>query len=186
MIKTKIGTMELEHPIFNASGPLCTTKEQLLALAQSKSSAIITKTCTLEQRDGNQKPKYYETELGSINSNGFENLGYKAYMQLAPEIKAQAPQKPFIVSTAGMTYEDNITMVKELSSVREIDAIELNMSCPNIPGKPQIGYDVEMSDKLLADVTSVCTKPLGVKLPPYFDFIHFEKMAVVLKSIIVH
>jgi dihydroorotate dehydrogenase (fumarate) len=180
--KTTIGSVNFVHPIYNASGPLCTTRDHLVALGMSSSSAIITKTCTIEQRDGNPHPKYFETSRGSINSNGFENLGYKAYIQLAGEMKKKFPHKPFIVSTSGMKYDENITLVNELSTVDAIDMIELNMSCPNLVGKPQIGYDFEMSEKLLSDVFDVCKKPLGVKLPPYFDFVHYEKMAKVLKG----
>lgn len=50
--------------------------------------------------------------------------------------------------------------------------VELNLSCPNVPGKPQIAYDFETTE-ILTEVFSYFTKPLGVKLPPYFDIVHF-------------
>jgi dihydroorotate dehydrogenase (fumarate) len=60
--------------------------------------------------------------------------------------------------------------------------IELNLSCPNIPGKPQTGYDFERTNEVLKQVSSFYTKPLGVKLPPYFDMVHFEMMAEILNQ----
>lgn len=182
MINGMISGVRFDSVIWNASGPRCTTKEELMALGGSSVGAMVTKTTTLDPREGNPKPKYYDATWGSINSNGFENLGYKTYIELSSQMKQAFPHKPFIVSTSGMKYEDNITMVRELSLVPSIDMIELNMSCPNIVGKPQIGYDFEASVRLLRDVFAVCKKPLGVKLPPYFDFVHFDKMASVLKQ----
>ncbi|MDN6436809.1 MAG: dihydroorotate oxidase, partial [Lactococcus sp.] len=60
--------------------------------------------------------------------------------------------------------------------------VELNLSCPNVPGKPQMAYDFEDTEKLLTEIFSFYTKPFGVKLPPYFDFMHFDKIAAVLNQ----
>ncbi|HEY6973194.1 MAG TPA: dihydroorotate oxidase, partial [Nitrospiraceae bacterium] len=56
------------------------------------------------------------------------------------------------------------------------DLIEVNLSCPNIPGKPQIGYDAEASERLLKRLRRIITVPMGVKLPPYFDPAHHKVM----------
>jgi dihydroorotate dehydrogenase (fumarate) len=63
------------------------------------------------------------------------------------------------------------------------DLIEVNLSCPNIPGEPQIGYDAEASERLLRRVRSVVSVPMGVKLPPYFDPAHQDKMARVIRGV---
>ncbi len=52
---------------------------------------------------------------------------------------------------------------------------ELNLSCPNVPGKPQIAYDFETTETILREVFTYFTKPLGIKLPPYFDIVHFDQ-----------
>ncbi|MEK7264171.1 MAG: dihydroorotate oxidase [Bacteroidota bacterium] len=166
--------------ILNASGALCTTGEELEAIGNSHSGAILTKSCTLEPRTGNPEPRYIKLPFGSINSMGIPNFGYKFYGSIAKEMKQYG--KPYIVSVSGLTLQDNITIVEELSSVAEIDMLELNLSCPNIPGKPQVGYDFEMTKKMLAEVFAVNAKPLGVKLPPYFDFVHFEIAASILNE----
>lgn len=178
MLKSKIGNIKLENCIFNASGPLCTNKEELLNLEKSFSGAILTKSCTLESRVGNPEPRYFDTECGSINSMGLPNLGYQFYSEMASQIK----EKPYIVSVSGMTPDDNIRILEQLNSVDGISAIELNLSCPNLPGKPQMAYDFRETDDFLYKVCKDLRKPLGVKLPPYFDFIHFEKMAAILNN----
>ena len=61
----------------NASGALCVTHEELTALGRSRSGAIVTKSMTVEARQGNPLPRYYGFSGGSINSMGLPNLGYR-------------------------------------------------------------------------------------------------------------
>lgn len=171
--------MPLQHPIFNASGPKCTTFEELKALGESAASVILHKSCTLEPRQGNPEPRYVDLELGSINSMGLPNLGYAEYLKMMPRLKTFG--KPVISSVSGLYLSDNITIVRELNETL-VDAIELNLSCPNLVGKPQVGYDMEQSDAVLEAIMAISKKPLGVKLPPYFDFVHFEQMAAILNK----
>ncbi len=177
---TEIAGIKIEPCIFNASGPRCVTFEELETIAKSKSGAIMTKSCTLEPRIGNPEPRYHENSLGSINSMGLPNLGYKKYAEFSKKLKKY--KKPYIVSVAGLTLQDNIIIVEYLSKFKDIDAIELNLSCPNIPGKPQIAYDFVASDHMLKEVLKVNSHIIGVKLAPYFDFVHFEQMARILKK----
>ncbi|MFP4097953.1 MAG: dihydroorotate oxidase [Alphaproteobacteria bacterium] len=179
-LSTNFAGMDLETCIFNASGPLCATEKELDAIGKSAAGAILAKSATLEYREGNPEPRYYETDWGSINSMGLPNEGYEYYAAYAQ--KAKAHNKPYIVSVSGMGFEDNTTMVEALADNEHVDAIELNLSCPNVPGKPQAGYDFEQSRTLLEKVFKVARQPLGVKLPPYFDIPHFEMMAEILND----
>jgi dihydroorotate dehydrogenase (fumarate) len=133
---------------------------------------------TLEPRQGNPEPRYYSFPGGSINSMGLPNLGYKAYAELIPELKKFG--KPVVASVAGLCEDDFPTIAATINAAKP-DLIEVNLSCPNIPGKPQIGYDPEASERLLKRVRKVITVPMGVKLPPYFDPAHHAIMAPVLK-----
>lgn len=66
-----------------------------------------------------------------------------------------------------------------------VAAIELNVACPNIPGKPVIAYDFEQLEEVLRAVTShraFGKKPLGVKLAPYFDMPHFKRAAEIINK----
>lgn len=177
-LRAELCGIPLENCFSNASGAHCVTEQELLALAQSSAGFVVSKSCTLEPRQGNPEPRYYDTPLGSINSMGLPNLGYQFYGTIAPDIAAR---KSYIVSVSGMKPEDNITIIRHFAQIPEIAAIELNLSCPNLVGKPQVGYDCAASEALLTQALAAANgKPLGCKLPPYFDFIHFEQMAEIL------
>ena len=161
----------------NASGALCVTREELLVLGRSRAGAIVTKSMTVEARQGNPGPRYYGFPGGSINSMGLPNLGYKAYVELIPELKGFG--KPVIASIAGLCEDDFPTIAQAINDAKP-DLIEVNLSCPNIPGKPQIGYDADASERLMKRVRKIITVPMGVKLPPYFDPAHHKLMGDVI------
>ena len=161
----------------NASGALCVTREELLALGGSRAGAIVTKSMTVEARQGNPLPRYYGFPGGSINSMGLPNLGYHAYAELIPELKRFG--KPVIASIAGLCEDDFPTIAQVINGAKP-DLVEVNLSCPNIPGKPQIGYDADASERLMKRVRKVITVPMGVKLPPYFDPAHHQLMGDVI------
>lgn len=180
LITTKIANSVLPSCIYNASGPLCTSKDELHAIGKSKAGAILSKSATLEKRLGNETPRYVDTQWGSINSMGLPNEGYEYYAAFAQE--ADAYDKPYFMSVSGFSLEENVQIIKALEECQNIAGIELNLSCPNLPGKPQTGYDFEQSRHMLEAVFAVAEKPIGVKLPPYFDMPHFEMMADVLNN----
>ncbi len=176
-LSTTIAGVQLPSCFMNASGALCVTREELLAIGRSRAGAIVTKSMTVEPRQGNPTPRYYGFPGGSINSMGLPNLGYRAYAELIPELKRFG--KPVIASVAGLC-EDDFPTIAEVINASRPDLIEVNLSCPNIPGKPQIGYDAEASERLLTRVRKIITVPMGVKLPPYFDPAHHKLMGDVI------
>lgn len=176
-LSTTIAGVTFPSCFMNASGALCMTREELLALGRSRAGAIVTKSMTVEPRNGNPEPRYYGFPGGSINSMGLPNLGYLAYAELIPELKQFG--KPVIASIAGLCEDDFLTMARVINQANP-DLIEVNLSCPNIPGKPQIAYDPVDSERLLKRVRPLITVPMGVKLPPYFDPAHHAVMAEVI------
>ena len=141
------------------------------------------KSCSPLPREGNPEPRYMEVELGSINSIGLANHGYKKYIEYAAELKKEFPNKPIVASIVGFSHEDFIELVTAFQLDQNVDVLEVNLSCPNVIGKPQIAYDFEGSDILLKKIFSIPgSKPIGLKLPPYFDPIHTQMMAEVLKK----
>ncbi len=179
-LSTTIARVHFSTCLMNAAGALCVTQEELETLGRSRSGAIVTKSMTPVFRQGNPEPRYYSFPGGSINSMGLPNLGYPAYARIIPELRRFG--KPVIASIAGLSPVDFLEAAQAVTSVRP-DLIEVNLSCPNIPGKPQIGYDVEASRELLLQVKDVLTVPLGVKLPPYFDPVHHEAAAGMLQEV---
>ncbi|MGH7252812.1 MAG: dihydroorotate oxidase [Nitrospiraceae bacterium] len=177
-LTTTIAGVRFPSCFMNAAGARCVTRDELEALGRSRTGAIVTKSMTVEPRSGNPEPRYHGFPTGSINSMGLPNLGYLAYARIIPELRKFG--KPIIASVAGFVEEDFVKIARVIDESRP-DLIEVNLSCPNVPGEPQIGYDAEASERLLSKVRKVVSVPLGVKLPPYFDPAHQEKMVGVLK-----
>lgn len=177
---TSIAGVRFPSCFMNAAGARCVTREELETLGRSRAGAIVTKSMTLEPRQGNPEPRYYAFTNGSINSMGLPNLGYRAYAALIPELRRFG--KPIVASVAGFGEEDFVTIATAINASKP-DLIEVNLSCPNIPGEPQIGYDADVTERLLKRVRKVVTTPMGVKLPPYFDPAHQDKMAQILDRV---
>ncbi len=182
----------LQSCVFNASGVWCTELEQLQAVMSSYyTGAVISKSCTLNSRVGNTRPRYYDkissVPLCSINSMGIPNHGIDYYLNASNVLDRPSPAKPFILSISGLDIAENMTLFNHTEThSNRVDAIEFNLSCPNIIGKPQTGLDFEAMDNTLRKVFELypskpCgAKSVGLKLPPYFDFAHFQKAIEVI------
>lgn len=169
------------NPFMNASGVHCMTTTELVELEQSNAGAFITKSCTLNERAGNPEPRYFDVPLGSINSMGLPNRGFDYYLDYALNYEKQQTQ-PLFFSIAGMSAAENLEMLTLIEKSDFQGITELNLSCPNVPGKPQLAYDFEATEDLLQQVFARFTKLLGIKLPPYFDLAHFDQMAEILNQ----
>ena len=107
------------------------------------------------------------------------------YLDLSSEAKETLTQynKPYIISISGLSLQDNLEMLTRALQASFVTAIELNLACPNIPGKPIIAYDFEQFEEVLLQITShklYHTKPVGIKLAPYFDMPHFERVISII------
>ncbi len=181
MLETNFANNLFKNPFMNASGVYCMTVEEMDQLAKSEAGAFITKSATIAQRKGNPKPRYRSLDLGSINSMGLPNEGIDYYLDYALQ-KQEEQDVPIFFSIAGMSPDENIQMLEKIEKSSFKGITELNLSCPNVPGKPQAAYDFEATDAILARIFAFFKKPLGIKLPPYFDLAHFDAMADVLNK----
>ncbi|WP_267626914.1 dihydroorotate oxidase [Enterococcus faecium] len=183
-LETTFANHIFANPLMNASGVHCMTTQELDELAHSEAGAFITKRCTINERKGNPEPRYFDVPLGSINSMGLPNLGFSYYLEyaLAYEKVQENQNQPLFFSIAGMSVQENLEMLEKIEKSGFNGITELNLSCPNVPGKPQLAYDFEATYETLKEVFSIFSKPLGIKLPPYFDFAHFDQMADILNQ----
>ncbi|KXS07733.1 dihydroorotate oxidase [Enterococcus faecium] len=183
-LETTFANHIFANPLMNASGVHCMTTQELDELAHSEAGAFITKSCTINERKGNPEPRYFDVPLGSINSMGLPNLGFSYYLEyaLAYEKVQENQNQPLFFSIAGMSVQENLEMLEKIEKSGFNGITELNLSCPNVPGKPQLAYDFEATYETLKGVFSIFSKPLGIKLPPYFDFAHFDQMADILNQ----
>ena len=139
----------------------------------------------MEEQTGNPLPRTFQADgKGSLNSEGLPNKGIDYYIsQNTIEESMGESGKPYFVSISGHNLADNLDMLKKIDKVSGISGVELNLACPNVIGHPIIAYDFEQMDSVLSAVAKLkLKKPLGVKMPPYFDGPHFEQAAKVLNK----
>ncbi|WP_415771195.1 dihydroorotate oxidase [Neisseria sp. CP9] len=178
-LRTKIAGFSFDNCLMNAAGVACMTVEELEEVRQSAAGSFVTKTATLEARAGNPEPRYRDVPLGSINSMGLPNQGIDYYLDYLLSLQESQPERTFFLSLVGMSPDETHTLLKKVQNSGFKGITELNLSCPNVPGKPQIAYDFEATERILGEAFGYFDKPLGIKLPPYFDIVHFDQAAEV-------
>ena len=153
--KTQIAGFEFDNCLMNAAGVACMTTEELEEVKNSVAGTFVTKTATLEFRAGNPEPRYQDVPLGSINSMGLPNQGLDYYLNYLLELQETDPDRTFFLSLVGMSPEETHTILKKVQDSDFKGLTELNLSCPNVPGKPQIAYDFDTTDRILSEVLPI-------------------------------
>jgi dihydroorotate dehydrogenase (NAD+) catalytic subunit len=161
--------IQLAHPIVNGSGTFDAIAARRAfgdALLESfPFAAFVSKTVTLEPRQGNPPPRLWELGAGMINSIGLPNKGLQGYLAEDLPRLAELPV-PLIVNVMGFTREEVATLVAAFAEREEVAALELNVSCPNVETGLLIGAEPSETAALLDAVRSLTAKPLIVKLTP--------------------
>jgi len=150
-----------------ASGTFGYAEEFADFLDLKQLGAIVSKTITLRSRQGNLPPRTCETPAGLLNSIGLENPGLEVFLKEKLPVlkKIGVPVIVSIASEAGQ--EEFVEIASRLDKIKEIAAIELNISCPNIRGKPLlISQDAGATYNLVKAVRKITSKPLIAKLSP--------------------
>jgi dihydroorotate dehydrogenase (NAD+) catalytic subunit len=143
-------------PLLNASGCL----DALAAPEAARQlDAFVTKTVTPLPREGNPPPRIAEMESGMLNSIGLQNPGIEAFLESALPRLGQLGV-PIWVSVGGFSAEDYAAVCEQLDDRGEIEAIELNLSCPNVEEAP------ETAAELVAAARLATRKSLYAKLSP--------------------
>ena len=178
--QTQIAGSVFANCIMNASGVYCHSAHELDAVQQSTAATFVTKSATLAPRAGNPEPRYCTVPFGSINSMGLPNHGLAYYLDYVSQAQRDFPGKSYFLSITGFNVEEDLALIRQVQASDFAGIVELNLSCPNVPGKPQTGYDFEAVARILEAVFALYQAPLGIKLPPYFDLIHFDEIAAIL------
>jgi dihydroorotate dehydrogenase (NAD+) catalytic subunit len=161
--------LELAHPIINGSG----TFDAIAArrafgdelLERFPFSAFVSKTVTLEPRQGNPPPRLWEVAGGLMNSIGLPNKGLDGYLEHDLPALAALPV-PLIVNVMGFSREEVGQLVEAFAERAEVSALELNVSCPNVETGLVMGADPDETARLVTRVRPLTDKPLIVKLTP--------------------
>lgn len=128
-LSVKIGKLKLKNPVMAGSGTFGEEYGELVDIR--KLGAYVAKTITLLLRTGNPPPRVAETASGMLNSIGLENKGAEYFIkEILPSIKRY--KVPVIVSIAGDDAGNFAKLARALEGAGGVDAIELNLSCPNL------------------------------------------------------
>jgi dihydroorotate dehydrogenase (NAD+) catalytic subunit len=156
--------IKFKNPVFTASGTFGYGYEIADLIPLKKLGAIITKTITIEAKEGNPSPRIAETECGMLNSIGLQNIGIRAFVK-EPLEKLKKIGVPIIVSIAGACVEDYVQTIEILNQYNGISAIELNLSCPNLQ-KQIICHDINLTHQIINSVKKISKFPIIAKLSP--------------------
>jgi dihydroorotate dehydrogenase (NAD+) catalytic subunit len=167
LLKNDFCGLTLNSPIVLLSGCVGFGEEytRIEGFSNRDVGAIVLKGTTLEPRLGNPPHRVYETPAGMLNAIGLQNPGVdKVVDEILPGLDFSETR--FMANVCGSTIEDYAAVTKRFDD-SPIDAIEINISCPNIKeGGVSFGNYPEMSAKVVAACRSQTGKPILAKLSP--------------------
>lgn len=172
--------LELKNPIMPASGCFGFGREYSQFYDLGKLGAVIMKAATGEERKGNPTPRVAETDSGMLNAIGLQNPGVEAIVENEIPFLEQF-DVPIIANVAGSTLEEYVLVTEKLQKAKNLAAIELNISCPNVKeGGIQFGIDPSMAAEVTRLVKAASHVPVYVKLSP--NVTNIVEMAVAIEA----
>ena len=161
-----LGKLVLSNPVIAASGTFGYGLEYIEFLDLNDLGGFSTKGLSLKPKSGNPVPRVIETASGMLNAIGLENIGLDAFLsEKLPLLKMYKTR--IIVNFFGETIQQYEEMALALSKEERIDALEMNVSCPNVEeGGLQFSSDPEILREVVDAVRKVTDKFLIVKLSP--------------------
>lgn len=165
-MRVRIGALELRNPVMTASGTFASGKEYADFVDLSRLGAVVTKGVSMKPWAGNASPRIAETASGMLNSIGLQNPGVEAFC--AKDLPWLATQDvPVIVNVSGHSLAEYVAVAERLDSESAVDALEVNISCPNVDeGGMAFGTDCTSAADVTRAVRAVTSKTLIVKLSP--------------------
>ncbi|MEX0774786.1 MAG: dihydroorotate dehydrogenase [Phycisphaeraceae bacterium] len=182
--------LRLANPMMTASGTCGYCFEYSDFVDLSRLGAFVTKSITLEARKGNEAYRIVETRGGMLNAIGLANVGMEVFLkEKLPQLRqlraGKASPDPakipgasqslsvgvgprIIVNVAGHSFDDYVTTTGAVAAEEGVDAIELNVSCPNVKDGLTFGTNPDMLRELVKQVRGAMKREvkLIVKLSP--------------------
>ena len=166
MKSIKTAGLIFANPFIAASGTFGYADSYLDFYHPDLLGGFVLKGISLEPRKGNPPMRIIETPSGMINAIGLENIGIERL------IKDKIPFIETLHSVAianlyAETKDDFIKLTEKINEIKRIDAIEINISCPNVKsGGMQFGVSPKMTEYLTKNIKKISSKPVIVKLSP--------------------
>lgn len=161
-----IGGLNLKNPVLTASGTFGYGEEFADFIDLNRLGGFIIKGTTINHREGNPYPRMAETPSGMLNAVGLQNKGVDYFIEnIYPRIKDV--DSHVIVNVSGATIDDYVAVCEKLAPLDKINAIEVNISCPNVKqGGMAFGTTCEGASQVTKAVRKAFPKTVIIKLSP--------------------
>lgn len=165
-LNVNIGNLSLKNPVLTASGTFGYGEEFSDFIDLNKLGGFIVKGTTINHREGNPYPRMVETPSGMLNAVGLQNKGVDYFIdQIYPRISGIDSE--IIVNVSGASIDDYVAVCEKLAPLDKINAIEVNISCPNVKqGGMAFGTTSSGAAQVTKAVRAAFPKTLIVKLSP--------------------
>jgi dihydroorotate dehydrogenase (NAD+) catalytic subunit len=161
-----IGGLKLKNPVMTASGTFGYGNEYADFIDLNRLGGFIVKGTTLEPRQGNDYPRMVETPSGMLNAVGLQNKGVDYFIEHIYPTLLQYDSE-IIVNVSGACIDDYVKTAEKLQPLERINAIEVNISCPNVKsGGMAFGTTTDGAAAVTEAVRRAFNKTLIVKLSP--------------------
>lgn len=158
--------LKLKNPVLTASGTFGYGHEYSPFIDLNRLGGFIVKGTTLEPRQGNQSPRMVETPSGMLNAVGLQNKGVDYFIShIYPTLLDFNSE--IIVNVSGAKLEDYVAVAQKLAPLEKINAIEVNISCPNVKaGGMAFGTSAAGAATITEAMRKAWPRHLMVKLSP--------------------
>ncbi len=165
-LRVSLGRLSLRNPVMTASGTFGYAREFAQLVNLHRLGAVVVKGISLRPRPGNPPPRVVETACGMLNAIGLENVGLQGFLAGKMEF-LRGINSRIIVNILGDSVEEYGLLAEKLTGVGGIDALEVNISCPNVKkGGVAFGTDPVMAAEVTRTVCARTDLPVIVKLSP--------------------
>ncbi|MBI2996253.1 MAG: dihydroorotate dehydrogenase [Candidatus Melainabacteria bacterium] len=165
------GPVKLKNPVLLASGTCGVAAREFLPYFNlNELGGIVTKSLSIEPRDGNPTPRVVEIgNFGMLNSIGLQNPGIEHFLKNdLPFLVEQ--NATIILNVVGETLDDYIKVIDHIQHCRDVwpyvSTIELNLSCPNVEGGLDFSQDSKKAFLLISEIKKITKIPIWAKLSP--------------------
>jgi len=165
-LEVKLSNLKFKNPVLVASGTFGWGIEYKRFFDIGLLGGVIVKGLSLNPRQGNPSPRIIETPCGMLNSIGLQNMGLEKFAsEILPQFDSISTN--LIVNIYGSEIGEFVELAAELNNYKQIAALEVNVSCPNVKaGGATFGKDPEVVFVLVSSIKKVCDKTIIVKLTP--------------------
>ena len=167
-LTTDLGKLIIKNPVMTASGTFGYGYEYAAFYPLSKLGAVVVKGISPYPVPGNPMPRCHELRSGLLNAIGLQNPGVDKFLNDPEYLPFLRESKAVtIVNIWGKSVHEYAQVAELLGDVDGVDALEINISCPNIKeGGIAFGTDLKLAGEVVSEVRKATNLPLITKLSP--------------------